>query len=105
MHGDVYRGTPLAWAAFAGRAGAIRRLLALGADPDGRSSFGGPDHGDGVTPLHLAAQGGRVAAIAALLDGGADPTLRDALYGGTPANWAEHGEQPAAARLLASRGG
>ncbi len=105
VNGDVYRGTPLAWAAFAGRAGAIRRLLALGADPDGRSSFGGPDHGDGVTPLHLAAQGGRVAAVAALLDGGADPTLRDALYGGTPANWAEHGEQPAAARLLAARGG
>jgi hypothetical protein len=26
---------PLAWAAFAGRASAIRRLLALGADPDG----------------------------------------------------------------------
>jgi len=101
---DVYRGTPLAWAAFAGRAGAIRRLLALGADPDGRTGFGGPDHGEGVTPLHLAAQGGRLAAIEALLEGGADPSLRDRLYGGTPADWAEHGGEEAAARRLRARG-
>jgi hypothetical protein len=26
-----------------------------------------------------------------LLDLGADPTIQDGLYGGTPANWAEHG--------------
>ena len=55
---DVYRGTALSWAAACGRVGAIRRLVALGADPSGRTTFGGPEHGEGTTPLHLAAQNG-----------------------------------------------
>ena len=58
--------------------GAIRRLVALGADPSGRTTFGGPEHGEGTTPLHLAAQNGGLDAIEALLDLGADPTLREA---------------------------
>jgi len=97
---DVYRGTPLAWAAACGRTATIRRLLELGADPDGRSSFGGPDHGEGVTPLHLAAGDGHLDAVAVLLEAGADSRARDALHGGTPADWAAHGCQTAAARLL-----
>ena len=76
------------WAAAFGRTDAVRALIAAGADPSGRSTFGGPDHGEGVTPLHLAAQGGHIASIELLLDAGADPSLRDALYGGTPENWA-----------------
>jgi ankyrin repeat protein len=97
---DVYRGTALAWAAATGRAGAIRRLVALGADPDRRTTFGGPAHGEGVTALHLAAQNAHIDAIAALLEAGADRTLTDALYGATPASWAEHGgHAEAAARL------
>ena len=44
---DVYRGTALAWAAACGRVAAVERLIALGADPCGRGTFGGPDHGDG----------------------------------------------------------
>jgi ankyrin repeat protein len=98
---DVYRGTALTWAAACGRAGAIRRLIALGADPNRDATFGGPEHGDGVTALHLAAQNGRVEAIRALLDAGADPTARDNLYGGTPADWAAHGRQEDARALLA----
>ena len=47
---DVYRGSALMWAAASGRAAAVRRLLELGADPSGRSTFGGPTHGEGVTP-------------------------------------------------------
>ena len=43
---NVYRGTALAWAAACGRTGSIRRLVALGADPDQRTTFGGPDHGE-----------------------------------------------------------
>jgi ankyrin repeat protein len=97
---DVYRGTPLMWAASCGRAAAIRRLVELGADASGRSSFGGPEHGEGVTPLHLAAQNGALDAIRALLDAGADPALRDALYDGTPESWAQHGGHPDAAALL-----
>jgi ankyrin repeat protein len=88
------------WAAASGRPAAIRRLIALGADPNGRSTFGGPEHGVGTVPLHLAAQSGHLEAIAALLDAGADPTVRDELYDGTPAGWAEHGCQSEAAALL-----
>jgi hypothetical protein len=103
VEADVYRGTPLMWAAAFGRTGAVRALLAAGAEPSGISTFGGPTHGEGVTPLHLAAQGGHVDAIELLLEAGADPTLRDALYGGTPENWAEHGDSKAAQELLAKR--
>ena len=102
---DVYRGTPLAWAAFCECVGAVGRLLRLGADPNCRATFGGPHHGDNVTAMHLAAQNGHVDVIRALLDAGADPTLRDALYDSTPAGWAEHEGQPAALEVLRERGG
>jgi len=88
---DPYRGTPLAWAAATGRVGTIRKLVELGADPNQRGSFGGPDHGEGVTALHLAAQAGRRAAVEALLELGADPSLQDALHDGTAVGWAEFG--------------
>lgn len=101
---DVYRGSALAWAAANGRADAIRRLLALGADPNARTTFGGPDHGDGATALHLAAQHGRLDAIRVLLDGGADPRLRDGRHDVTPAGWAEHEGQQAAVDLLREAG-
>ena len=100
VEADVYRGTALSWAAACGRVAAVRRLVALGADPSGRATFGGPGHGEGVTPMHLAAQNGDIEAIRALLELGADPTLRDGLYDGTPANWAEHGGHAEAADLL-----
>jgi ankyrin repeat protein len=103
--GEVYRGTALSWAAATGRTDAIRSLAALGADPNRRTTFGGPDHGEGTTALHLAAQSGRLDAIRALLALGADPTLRDALHDGTPASWAEHGGQTAARDLLLEQGG
>jgi ankyrin repeat protein len=62
----------------------------LGADPNGRSTFGGPDHSEGSTALHVAAGGGHAAAVHALLAGGADASLRDLLHGGTPGDWAEN---------------
>jgi ankyrin repeat protein len=102
---DPYRGTPLAWAAANGRAAAIRRLVELGADPNQRGTFGGPDHGEGVTALHLAAQSGKPAAVEALLELGADPTLRDDLHGGDPAGWAEHSGRPDLAAMLRERAG
>jgi ankyrin repeat protein len=98
--GEVYRGTALTWAAACGHPAAIRRLAALGADPSLRTTFGGPEHGEGVTALHLAAQGGHLDAIRALLELGADPSIKDALYDGTPANWAEHFGRTAARDLL-----
>jgi ankyrin repeat protein len=91
------------WAAATGRAAAVRRLLELGADPSGRSTFGGPSHGEGVTPLHLAAQDGHLETVRALLDAGADPTARDANFDATPDGWAEHGGHPQVAAAI--RGG
>ena len=72
----------------------------LGADPSGRGTFGGPDHGDGITALHLAAQNGDIAVIRALLAGGADPAVVEAAHGGTAADWAGHFGHDAAAALL-----
>jgi ankyrin repeat protein len=100
---DVYRGTALSWAAACGRVASIERLVALGASVGQRTTFGGPEHGQKTTALHLAAQSGHLDAIRALLDAGADPTAVDDLYQGTPANWAEHGRQHAAAELLKVR--
>jgi ankyrin repeat protein len=97
---DVYRGSALMWAAASGRAAAVRRLIALGADPSGRSTFGGPSHGEGVTPLHLAAQGGHLDAARALLQAGADPHARDANFDSTPDGWAEYGGHPAVAAVI-----
>lgn len=91
VEADPYRGTPLAWAAVNGRVAAVERLLAVGADVNARGTFGGPDHGEGVTALHLAAQAGRADAVEALVAAGADTTIVDALHGGTPAGWAAFG--------------
>lgn len=100
LDADVYAGTALTWAAFNGQAEAVRTLLRLGADPDRRGTFGGPGHGVGVTALHLAAERGQVEVIEVLLAAGADAGIRDAQYDSTPAGWAEHGGQRAAAELL-----
>ena len=102
---DVYRGTALAWAAARGHTAAARRLLALGAHPDARTTFGGPDHGNQATALHLAAQGGHIATIETLIQAGADPTIREARHNATAAGWAEHERQHAALAVLRDRGG
>ncbi|HST43323.1 MAG TPA: ankyrin repeat domain-containing protein [Conexibacter sp.] len=100
LDADVYRGSALAWAAACGALGALDRLLALGADPNGRGSFGGLEHGEGVSALHLAAQDGRIEAIERLLAAGADRTIRDALHGLTAAEWARYGRHDGAVALL-----
>ena len=97
---DVYRGTALAWASSCGHVTAVRRLLDLGADPNARTTFGGPDHGEAATALHLAAESSRLEVIRELLIAGADPTIRDARHDHTPAGWAEYGGQEAARDLL-----
>jgi ankyrin repeat protein len=101
LDADVYRGTALGWAAATGAVDAIRTLVELGAAVDGRTTFGGPDHGESATPLHLAAGAGELAAIRALLELGADRDARDGRHGGRPADWAAHGCHAAAQELLA----
>jgi ankyrin repeat protein len=91
---DPYRGTALTWAAANGRVGSIRTLVELGANPDQRGTFGGPDHGDGVTAIHLAAQSGQREAVTALLELGADPLIEDSLHGGNALGWARVGGHP-----------
>jgi ankyrin repeat protein len=102
---DPYRGTALTWAAVNGNVAAVRRLVELGADLNRKATFGGPDHGQGVTALHLAAQNGRRAAVEALVDAGADPAITDDLYDGPPAGWAEHGGHASIAAYLREHGG
>jgi ankyrin repeat protein len=97
---DVYRGTALAWASSCGHVTAVRRLLDLGADPNARTTFGGPDHGEAATPLHLAAESNRLDVVRVLLEAGADPTIRDRRHDHTPAGWAEYAGHPAARDLL-----
>src|SRR5207248_5276953 len=58
---DGYRGTALAWAAAQGKLAAVRTLLDLGADVNHCGTFGGPNHGRGVTARHLAPQSGHLA--------------------------------------------
>lgn len=97
---DVYRGTALTWAAATGRGTAIRTLLDLGADVNHAGTFGGPNHGEGVTALHLAAQSGHLDAIRVLVENGADLEAQDGIFHSTPENWADVCEQPAARDLL-----
>ncbi len=103
LDADVYRGTPLTWAAARGRVAAVGCLLALGADPNARGTFGGPTHGEGVTALHLAAESGSAEVVSALLDAGADPSAVDDHGYGDPSGWAAHGGHTELAELIRRR--
>lgn len=69
-------------AAVSDRPGAVRLLLAAGADPDRAC---GPDHGD--LPLCGAACGGHTEVVEALLSAGARPDLPEQ-FGFTALRWA-----------------
>lgn len=61
--------TPLHLAAMNPDLGALRALLAAGADPNARDF-------NGATPLHMAAYASRPAHLKLLLAAGADPALK-----------------------------
>jgi ankyrin repeat protein len=97
---DPYRGTALTWAAAKGRVNSIRTLVELGADPNQRGTFGGLDHGEGVTAIHLASQAGESEAVLTLLELGADPLIVDDLHGGNAHGWASYAGHEDLAGLL-----
>lgn len=82
------RHAAFALAAQLGRETIVALLLAAGEDPNRFHPDGYHAHG---TPLHHAALRGHVGVVRLLLACGARKEVRDRIWGGTPAGWAEHG--------------
>jgi Ankyrin repeats (many copies) len=80
---DEVLGDAFILACYNGRIDTAGQLLNLGANIDAAPYLE-------VTGLHLAAIGGQSAMVQWLLQNGADATRRDALHGGTAADWARH---------------
>lgn len=76
----------------------VHALLDTGVDVDSRRT-------DGATALHLAAFDGNEDMVGELLARGADLDLRDSVYDGTPAGWADAGGHEDLAKRLAARPG
>ena len=76
----------------------VKALLNAGVEIDSR-------RGDGATALHLAAFEGDAALVEELLARGADRSLRDNVFHGTPAGWAQAGGHTALGNRLAERSG
>jgi hypothetical protein len=65
----------------------VRILLDAGEDPNRFNPVGGHSH---CTPLHQAAAYGTMELVQLLLQYGARPDIKDVLWKGTPAGWANH---------------
>jgi hypothetical protein len=78
----------LAWASQFGRAEIVRLLLEAGENPDRYNAVGFHAHS---TPLHQAALAGHEDVVRLLVERGARLDLKDTMWQGTPADWANHG--------------
>ena len=65
----------------------VRILLDGGEDPNRFNPIGGHSHS---TPLHQAAGNGHLDVVKLLVERGANSDVKDILFGGTPAGWANH---------------
>ena len=91
----------LALAAQHGHADVVRILLDAGEDPNRFCPEGFHSH---ATPLHNAISSGRDNVVKLLLDRGARTDIKDAIFEGTPLDWALYCKQPGIADELRSRG-
>ena len=92
MRGDVLSDAMYA-AARNGHAHVVEYLLDHGAATDAKGVFG-------ATGLHWAAMNGHRAAVDLLVARGASLAVRDARFGGTPADWAREGGHQEMAEAL-----
>jgi peptide-methionine (S)-S-oxide reductase len=83
---DNQRQLAFVLSALHGKADALRRLIAAGADLNAPSA-GLYSHG---TPLHHAVSSGSLEATQVLVEAGASLSVPDRLWGGTPLGWAHH---------------
>ncbi len=104
VNADPYRGTPLLWAAFCNRIEAAAWLLDHRADVNQKATFGGPNHGQGITALHLAAQCGHMPMVKYLVQRGADLSVKEDLYNSTPASAAAYFGKTAVRDYLQQQG-
>src|SRR5256714_4129050 len=91
----------LALAAQHGHADVVRILLDAGEDPNRFCPEGFHSH---ATPLHNAISSGRDNVVKLLLDRGARTDIKDAIFEGTPLDWAVYCKRPEIADELRSRG-
>jgi Ankyrin repeats (3 copies) len=77
----------LALAAQYGHAEIVRALLDAGEDPNRYNPPAAHSHS---TPLHHAALAGHLGVVKLLIDRGARLDIRDVIWQGTPADWAQH---------------
>ncbi len=91
----------LAGAALNGDVPALRLLLvpmlARGVDVN---AYGEASFHPHATALHHAVDSGSLEAVRTLVEAGGDLELRDRIYDGTPADWAEHLNRPEIAAYL-----
>jgi hypothetical protein len=91
----------LAWAAQFGHVAIVKLLLDLGEDPNRFNPQGAHSHS---TPLHQAALAGHGDTVRLLTEHGANLDIKDILWGGTPADWADHAGHPELATYLRPSG-
>ena len=77
----------LALAAQYGHAEIVRVLLDAGEDPNRYNPCGAHSHS---TPLHQAALAGHLGVVKLLVERGARLDIKDVIWQGTPAGWANH---------------